>query len=1227
MKSFFKQPLKKILLLSVEELAVVLSSNHTTIHRHLQKLGKVPKLGNYTDEPISKILCNISDGEVIHLDRWKLDVRKNPDAEPNEEGKDAPPLTVVNNYFSFGVDAHIALEFHEAREANPQKFNSRLRNKMFYGQAGGKDLLQRRWKDLCEMCTLECDGKDLTPLLKEHRVHAIVFLNIPSYGSGTHPWNRSFGSEQRTDDGKIEVLGLTTYQMPLLQAGGHGTCLTQCTTARIVTTKTIPMQVDGEACRVNPAIIEISHLNKAPMVTKMKAKTNGARTLEQIHLKVAKLGMRDYTQHHYDKEKLKLAALPLFELNLDQDSDLQHVREALNKKISDSNEPLSDNWCFLDSCTAERFFRIDHGQEHLHYVTDICTDELFLLNPEEDPSQAAEVTTSDSSPQLRAAASAATDSTARPTDVVLPSLVRTDVSQLLEKHTESLIKAVKLGDLKAVKEIHNAGYSLLSIDAVGMTALHHSAKLGHKDVVHYLIASAPQSLLDMTDTEKGQSALHLAAANGRRNVCCMLVAAGAALSIKDNQGQTPQALARRAEDEELAQYLESKCVITNHPSHQSNSPPTNSTAHDSNNPSVPVVLNHPAAFNPVTPIMDDLYNPSAGAANNPSDGGANHFFNNLSSKGQVIRNANFLPTATLNDSFKDNLRPDGIEDGPGWSVASSFWSPVLITSDGVPSQRGESGPSSPTLRSSRPCSPVFKTSGPPSPTFRSSDPSSPILWRSGIHSPTVGRKMPSSSTPKLCRKSGKFTYTVTEVGDFDEFEVEKSFDEDDELYDFTTSSSSSEEQINYGFPDRSENESISLDIQAAYQKLTSQLSDYAAESSSSADGSSFDVCPPSDVVSTCAQPALVNSKNYVSSEQTFSSNPSNLFLNSTTSVLVHSADDDSVAPVHSRKSSLRRQMSLQTNRTNLPVSNVENSSEEILSSPVISAEDIPVLDVENPLVSTPSNILPTNISSFSQSSVCPEAELIDCPECRAECSATWGYVNPLAFDSSHAYEGSYQEPYLASHSSLDLVPSIDLDLGESTCGGGKGTKNIAPVHSRSFRSILSKRKAQKSDSTRSGKSAAVPSSRITQSLRSSHSFRVTRSATVSRSVGGSLRSSMGSYKFGSGSSLSSLPIAKPLRVPIPVAPVRSFPLSTATQAGSVALALAATHASSLALGHPTVRKLPFITPAAVRQAQIITQALADAILEEGLKLKNPRTRSLKDSRYRKDKRVKIERLI
>lgn len=32
--------------------------------------------------------------------------------------------------------------------------------------------------------------------------------------------------------------------------------------------------------------------------------------------------------------------------------------------------------------TAERFFRIDRGQEHLHYVTDISSEDLYILDPE-----------------------------------------------------------------------------------------------------------------------------------------------------------------------------------------------------------------------------------------------------------------------------------------------------------------------------------------------------------------------------------------------------------------------------------------------------------------------------------------------------------------------------------------------------------------------------------------------------------------------------------------------------------------------------------------------------------------------------------------------------------------------------------------------------------------------------------------------------------------------------
>lgn len=80
----------------------------------INEMRLVPQ--GYTDEPITKILFNIGDSDTVLLDRWNLNVIPNTAAQGQaENGKDLLPLNVVNNYFSLGVDAHIALEFHEAR--------------------------------------------------------------------------------------------------------------------------------------------------------------------------------------------------------------------------------------------------------------------------------------------------------------------------------------------------------------------------------------------------------------------------------------------------------------------------------------------------------------------------------------------------------------------------------------------------------------------------------------------------------------------------------------------------------------------------------------------------------------------------------------------------------------------------------------------------------------------------------------------------------------------------------------------------------------------------------------------------------------------------------------------------------------------------------------------------------------------------------------------------------
>uniref|UniRef100_A0A671EM66 Diacylglycerol kinase n=1 Tax=Rhinolophus ferrumequinum TaxID=59479 RepID=A0A671EM66_RHIFE len=527
--------------------------------------------GGYTDEPVSKILCQVEDGTIVQLDRWNLHVERNPDLPPEEleDGVCKLPLNVFNNYFSLGFDAHVTLEFHESREANPEKFNSRFRNKMFYAGAAFSDFLQRSSRDLSKHVKVVCDGTDLTPKIQELKFQCIVFLNIPRYCAGTMPWGNPGDHHdfepQRHDDGYIEVIGFTMASLAALQVGGHGERLHQCREVMLLTYKSIPMQVDGEPCRLAPAMIRISLRNQANMVQKSKRRTsmpllNDPQSVpDRLRIRVNKISLQDYEGFHYDKEKLREASIPLGILVVRGDCDLETCRMYIDRLQEDlqsvssgshrvhyqdqetsfpralSAQRLSPRWCFLDATSADRFYRIDRSQEHLHFVMEISQDEVFILDPDMVLSQQAG------------------------TPPGMPDLVVEQASgSPVSSEDHAILQAVIAGDLMKLIESYKNGGSLLIQGPDHCSLLHHAAKTGNGEIVKYILDHGPSELLDMADSETGETALHKAACQRNRAVCQLLVDAGASLRKTDSKGKTPQDRAQQAGDPDLAAYLESR---------------------------------------------------------------------------------------------------------------------------------------------------------------------------------------------------------------------------------------------------------------------------------------------------------------------------------------------------------------------------------------------------------------------------------------------------------------------------------------------------------------------------------------------------------------------------------------------------------------------------------------------------------------------------------------------
>ncbi|XP_069358736.1 diacylglycerol kinase epsilon isoform X3 [Maniola hyperantus] len=218
-----------------------------------------------SDLDAHSIITSLKQADEQILDRWKITIKP----RQGRLGRlRSSRVLYAYNYASIGVDAQVALDFHQARSQFLYRYASRYLNYIAYallgvGRAlddGGCGGLERRLRVRAGARTLQ-----LPPL------QALVTLNIPSWGAGVDLW--SLGSEdevgdQYMDDGKLEVVGISSsFHIARLQCGlAQPYRFAQASHVWIDLDGCCAMQVDGEPWMQGSASIHMEPAGQSTML-------------------------------------------------------------------------------------------------------------------------------------------------------------------------------------------------------------------------------------------------------------------------------------------------------------------------------------------------------------------------------------------------------------------------------------------------------------------------------------------------------------------------------------------------------------------------------------------------------------------------------------------------------------------------------------------------------------------------------------------------------------------------------------------------------------------------------------------------------------------------------------------------------------------------------------------------------------------------------------------------
>ncbi|KAJ7956451.1 Diacylglycerol kinase [Quillaja saponaria] len=221
-------------------------------------LGSVERQGG-----LCTVLHHIEHAAVTILDRWKVKV-------VNPQGKQLQPPKFMNNYLGIGCDAKVALDIHNLREENPEKFYNQFMNKVLYAREGAKGIMDRTFADFPWEVRVEVDGVEIEV---PEDAEGVLVANIGSYMGGVDLWqnedeNYDNFDPQSMHDKILEVVSISgTWHLGKLQVGlSRARRLAQGQSIKIQLCASFPVQIDGEPWFQQPCTLVITHHGQAFML-------------------------------------------------------------------------------------------------------------------------------------------------------------------------------------------------------------------------------------------------------------------------------------------------------------------------------------------------------------------------------------------------------------------------------------------------------------------------------------------------------------------------------------------------------------------------------------------------------------------------------------------------------------------------------------------------------------------------------------------------------------------------------------------------------------------------------------------------------------------------------------------------------------------------------------------------------------------------------------------------